>query len=320
MSTKTATENVKVANVRPGISTKEVYSTIISTGLDEVLRLDMQRPTEGGQFFYPVPMNKATMKYQKTYGLGPAKQNRDADALPVDQGGEGFSWELSVNTFRNSVIVERELLEDDLYGEIKKRQADLVESMRVCKELLMADVFNRALGTSGAPVLAEDSLYFLDDTRYNAYVPAGTWSNLESASAITPTSIYTAAIAFADTTDARGQRTPMTLKRIIIRATDEKTVWEILKSDLRPTDAMNAANFWKGRFEYTVYNMLTAALIFYLAEDPKSQKNELVWGTRTAPNIEEVDTGNPDVIQHRIRARFGPGLGRPTVWRGGTIS
>lgn len=319
MPTLTASE-LAVVNLRNGMSTPETYAALLQAGLDDVLRADLQRPTEGGQFFRPQNMNKATMTFQKTFGLGAAKQNRDSDNLPVDQGGLGFQWTLSVNTFRNSVDVEKELIEDELYGEITRRQTDLVESMRLCKELLMADVFNRALGTSGAPILAEDGLYLLDDGRPNAYIPAGDWSNLEATSAITPTSIRTAQLAFADNRDSRGQKAPLQLKKIVCRASDEEKVWEIVKSDLRPTDAMNAKNFQYGRFEYMVYNMLDSAVIFYWADDPKSAKNELVWGTRVAPSVEEVKNANPDVITHRIRARFGPGLGRPTILRGGAVS
>ena len=317
----TVTASAKsVSRAFSGMETREQYAVLLATGLDDVLREDLKRPTEGGQWYRPYSMNKATVTIQKTYGMGPARQNRDADELPVDQGGVGFSQTFSTNTFRNAVVIERNLIEDELYGEIKRRQSDLVESMRLAKELVFADGLNRALGTSGAPFICEDGMYLLDDSRPRAYDKTGTWSNLEAASAITPTSIYTAQLNFAAHKDTRGQKTPLMLKKLIIRPQDEKTVWEILQSDLRPTDANNAKNFQKGRFEYTVYNFLDSALVFYLADDPKSQKNELLFLNRVSPQVEEVETGNPDVMSHRIRARFGIGCGLPTIWRGGTVS
>ena len=318
----TVAAEINVTRSRPGMMIAENYAALLAAGLDDVMREDMARPTEGGQFFRPVNMTKATLVTQKTFGMGPAKQNRDSDELPISEGGLGFPWTLESATFRQSCAIEKNLLENELYDEVKRRQTDLVESMRLSKELIMADVFNRALGdaTTGAPVLAEDGLYLLDSARPSAYGPAGDWSNLEGASAITPTAFNTARLAFASNVDSRGQRAPLTLKRVIIRPEDETATWEIIKSELRPTDAQNAANFWKGRLEYTVFNMLTSAVIFYLADDPKSTKNELVWGTRIAPSVEQVDIGNNDVIVHRIRARHGPGLGRPTIWRGGPVS
>lgn len=320
MGTVTASAK-SVTYSNPGIHLSDNFAEVLAAGLDDVFKRTMKRPSEGMQFFRNRKMNKLTDKFQSHYGLGVVSQNADAETLVYDEKGLGFGWELTSNTFRGAIAISRDLQEDELYGTVSDLQSDLSESYRLTEELVMADVFNRCLGTAGAPFVCEDGMYLIDSARPNAYKVAGTWSNLEASSAITPTSIYTATLNFAANKDERGQLAPLTLKKLIIRPTDEKTVWEILKSDLRPTDAMNAANFMKGRFEYTVYNFLTSAVVLYLAGDSKGSDNELIWGERMAPSIKTWEDGtNPDIIRQRIRGRFGCGCGRPTIWRGGVVS
>ena len=188
---------------------------------------------------------------------------------------------------------------------------------------MIADGFNRALGTAGAPFLCEDGMYLLDSARPNAYKAAGTWSNLEASGAITASTIFDAQLNFRAYRDDRGQLTPQKMTHLVIRPQDEVDVWELLKSDLRPGDAMNAKNFQYGKFQYIIYDYLTAALCLFVAADGglTGNRNELIFGDRVAPSIETwVDGDNPDVTRQRIRGRFGMGAGRPYIWRGMTVS
>ena len=320
MATVTASAD-SVTYSRPGIHVAENFAAVVAAGLDEVYKREMERPRQGMQYFRSLPMKKRVHKFQGYYGLGTVSQNRDSEDLPYDEMGLGFDWELSVNTFRGAIQIEKELVEDELYGVIADRQQELVESEALTRELVLADVFNRALGASGAPFICEDGMYLIDSDRPNAFKRAGTWSNLEAPSAITPLSIFTAQLSFAGNTDERGQKAPMKLVKIIIHPNEEKDLWEILKSDLRPTDAMNAANYQKGRFQYEVYDMMTAQQIMYYGADAfSSPKNELRFGDRVAPQLETWTTNGGDVTHQRIRTRYGVGCGRPWAWRGGVVS
>jgi len=321
MATFTASAD-SVTYSRPGIHVKENFEAVLATGLDEVFKREMERPAEGMQFFRTQAMKKATHKFQSYYGLGTVSQNRDTEELPYDEMGLGFDNELTVNTFRGAIKIEKELIEDELYGVISGRQQELVDSEKLSRELVLADVFNRALGTSGAPFLCEDGMYFIDSGRPHAFKQAGTWSNLEAASAITPNQLFDTQLNFATHVDERGQLSPLKMTHMIVRPTDEKTVWEILNSDKRPYDAQNAKNFQYGRFEAIVYNMLTAAVAFYVAAPGgfKSMKNELIFGDRVAPQLETWKTNGNDVTHQRIRTRYGIACNSPYIWRGGTVS
>jgi hypothetical protein len=318
-----ATASAKsVVYSRPGIHVTENFEAVLVAGLDEVRKRESNRPREGAAYFRSIPMSKRTHTFQSYYGLGTVQQNRDSEDLPYDTMGLGFDWTLTTNTFRGAISIEQELIEDELYGVIRDRQQELVESEGLTRELIMCDWFNRGLGTSGAPALCEDGMYFIDSSRPNAFKMAGSWSNLEATGAITPTGIYTAQLNFAAYRDERGQLSPMKLSHLVIRPNEEKTVWEILQSDLRPTDAMNAANFQKGRFSYQVYNMLTSGYVYYAAADGgfQNQRNELYFGERAAPDMKTWTSNGGDVYHQRIRTRYGIGCGRPHFWRGAALA
>jgi hypothetical protein len=165
-------------------------------------------------------------------------------------------------------------------------------------------------------------MYFIDSSRPNAFKRAGTWSNLESTGAITPTGIFNVQLNFNGNKDERGQKAPLKMTHMIHRATEAKTVWEILKSDKRPTDASNAKNYQYGRFEAIQYDMLTSAACFYVAADGgfNSMKNELIFGDRVSPELETWTSDGGDVTHQRIRTRFGMGAGRPYTWRAHAVS
>jgi len=319
MATVTASAE-SVTYSRPGMHVKENFEAVIATGLDEVYKRSLTEPMEGMQFFRTIAMNKATHKFQSHYGLGTISQNRDSEALPFDEKGLGFDWTLSVNTFRGGLQIERELQEDELYGVIGDLQTELVDSEKRSREYVLADVFNRCMGTSGAPFVCEDGMYLIDSARPNPFKQAGNWSNVESTGVINANGLYQTQLNFSAYTNERGQLRPLKLGKMIIRPTDEKTVWEILQSDKRPSDAMNAKNFQYGRFQYLVYNYLTSAVALFLAEDTKGPRNELMFGDRAAPQLETWTADNPDITKQRIRTRYGVGCGRPYIWRGQTVS
>lgn len=320
MATLTASTKARTSVANPGLHTPEAFEAVLQKGLDEVFKRRMEMPIEGMQLYRKKPTKQQTLKFQSYFGLGAVSQNRDADQIPYDEMGLGFGQEISTNIFRGGIAIEKQLEELELYGTIRDLQSELVESYRLAQELVAADGINRAFGDSGAPFLCEDGLYLIDADRPQPYAAAGNWSNVEASTTITPSSFYQTQLNFAAYRDERGNLRPLQLKRIIIRPSEELAVWEILKSDLRPTDAMNAKNFQFGRFEYTVYNYMTTAQVLYMAGETSDSMNELYWVDRVQPEIDTWKDGvNPDIKRQRIRGAFGIGACRPHFWRGAKL-
>jgi len=313
MATVTASAESKTQSFT-GVHIPENFDAVLKTGLDEVMKRSIKEPKQGMQYFKKRNMSKASEKFQSFYGLGEVQQIRDGENTPVDEMGLGFDWTLSNNTYKGSIKFTKDLIEDEMYGVINDRQKELVASYWRTVEMVLADVFNRSLGASGAPLVCEDGMYLGDDSRPNPYALAGTWSNLESAGSITPSSLFQAQLNFRSYKNERGQLTPLKMKKIIIRPQDEEAVWQILKTDKKVDTSLNTKNFQQGRFEYEVYDYLTSAVNIFVAEDANGAKNELYFGDRIAPEL-STDWDSKDVLSQRIRARFGVGAGRPYIFR-----
>jgi hypothetical protein len=297
---------------------------VLRDGLKKVWKRDFETPHQGLNFMSEGTMTQPTENYQTFRSIGGiVGQNRDADDMEFVTRADGFGFEVNSYSYRQGIKVERELMEIDNVGVVRGLQMDLAENAKMTLEYAIADAFNRSVYTTGTdrfPLLADDGHPLIDDGRPNANPNAGTWGNKESDSAITPTSLWTAQLNARATTDENGELFPRKIMKLIIRPADEKTVEEIMKSDKNPLNANNTYNTMYNKFEWEVYDYLTAARIFYVMENPKSERNELRFYWRQKPNFLTWQGDNPDVIQQRVRFIFGLGLGSPRrVWRGGVV-
>lgn len=309
------------------IMTPEAFRLALARGLDKVWKRENETPLQGSQFFREETIKRETATYQTWRGMGGlVGQNRDADDIPYGVRGEGFGFSVQTYNYRKGIAIEKTLTETDDVGVARGLQADLAHNAQMTTEYAMADVFNRAIdvsdGVTTHPFLCDDGCALIDTARPNANPEAGTWSNMEAASAITETSLFAAQLAARAMTGEDGELYPTYIKKIVIRPQDEKTLWTLLKSDLKVNTSLNDPNFFKGKFEYAVYDYLTSAAIFYLLGDAKSDANELMFFTRVRPEFETwKDGSNPDITRQRIRMAFGIGCGSPRkVWRGGVVS
>jgi len=303
--------------------TRELFVESLARGLDMVWKRDFtDKPKQGMLYMSEGTVKQPTAKFQtfRTIG-GVVGQNRDTDDMDFVTRADGFGFEVVTYPYRQGIKIERELEETDDVGVIRGMQSDLAENALMTQEYAVADVFNRSIAPTSAPLLADDGMYLIDSDRPNANPEAGTWSNEESTSAITPTSLATAQLNARNTTDENGFPYPRNIVKLLIHKNDEKTVEEIMKSDKNPLNANNTYNTMYNRFKWEVYDYLTTRSIFYIMDDPKSEKNELRFYWRKKPEFKTWVGDNPDVTSQRVRFIFGIGCGSPRkVWRGGLVT
>ena len=317
-----------IQNTGSDIFTSEAFRLALTKGFLEVFKREFDIVEQGLQFVREDTQRRETETVQSYRQIGGSvPMNRDADEIPYVTTSDGFSYTRQTYNYRRGIAIERTLMEVDDVGVIRGRQADLARNAAITREQAIADIFNRGLGgASGAPVLADDGLYLIDAGRPNPDPAGGTWSNLESTSAITPDSIFQAQLNARATTGDDGELFPLRVQYIICRPQDSKKLWEIRNSDYRPTDAFNVNNYFKemsdATFDIKVYDHLTSSNIFYGLADPKSDLNELMWIWRVKPSFLTWQDGtNPDIMRQRVRMAFGLALGSPKkAWRGGAVS
>jgi phage major head subunit gpT-like protein len=325
-TTKLEAKKSPIQNTGSDLFTSEAFKAALTKGLLKVFKREFAIVEQGMQFFREESQKRESETIQAYRQIGGSvPQNRDADEIPYVTTSDGFSYTRQTFNYRRGLAIERTLMEVDDVGVIRNRQADLARNAAITREQACADVFNRMLGTAGAPVLADDGMYLIDSDRPNADPNGGLWSNLESTAVISPDSIFQAQLNARATTGDDGELFPLKIQYIVCRPQDSKKLWEIANSDYRPTDAMNVNNYFKemadAKFDVIVYDHLTAANIIYGLCDPKSDMNELQYVWRVKPSFLTWQDGtNPDIMRQRVRMAFGLALGSPRkAWRGGAV-
>ncbi len=325
--TLTAEAKTAPANYSADIKTREALSEALERGLDEVFKREFQEPYMGQNLVRTKKVKRLDGKVATYRGWsGTVPENRDADDIPFATKGEGFSWEWEVSNFRRGIKIERTDIETDEIGATKDGQRDLLDSFKRTVEFQIADLWNRAFGTSGSRLIADDGMYLIDSDRPNPNPEGGTWSNLEDASDLTEDALFQAQLNARKQVGEDGYLYPQKIKKMIIGPDWEKSMWKLLTSDRVLGSNYNDPNWGSAKFsmeDVLVYDYLTVSAIFYLLADPKSNDNELMMLRRVDPTV-KTEWGampNPDVLYQRLRASFGFGLGSPRKFvRGGLLS
>jgi hypothetical protein len=206
--------------------------------------------------------------YEEDVGIssfGLAQIKPEGSAIMYDTETQGFITRYTHVTYGLGFIVTREAFDDDQYDVIAERRArELAFSMRQTKEVIAANVYNRAFNSSytggdGKEMIATD----------HPNVIGGTWSNESSTSAtLSEAALEQATIDIQRWTNDRGLKIAIKPEMIVIPPELEYTLERILKSTGRVGTANNDVNALKslGRFSkgYTVNHYLTSTTAWFV--------------------------------------------------------
>jgi len=160
--------------------------------------------------------NTSKRAYEEDVGLssfGLAAVKAEGAPITYDSERQGFTSRYNHVTYALGFIVTREIFEDDQYDVVGKRKANaLARSMRQTKEIIGANVFNRA-ATAG--YTGGDGATLLSASHSN--VAGGTWSNMPTTAAdLSEAALEQANIDIAAFTDDRGLLIACKPKKLVI--------------------------------------------------------------------------------------------------------
>lgn len=316
------------SHVHPSeLMTLEAFRVALDRGFDKVFKEVYSEPWQGQGFIREEKVDISFGKDKELLGYGGVlEQNRDADTIPFANKAIGYPVEWQTYVYRRAIGVERSAIEQDRVGNLKDMQKEMVDMSKRTKEYVIADIFNRAFGVTGAPVLAPDGMYYIDSHRPNPDANGGLWSNLEATADLTEDTLFRAAYNARQQVDPLGNKYPQRIKKLMIPPAWEQKMWKLLSTEKVLGSNYNDANWASGVFkmqDVVVYDYLETDSIFYWLADPKSSDNKLVMKVRVKPSVE---TGwgpmpNPDIMYQRIREDFGIALGDPRKSiRGGLLA
>lgn len=209
-------------------------------------------------------------------GFGLASVKTEGGSVSYDTAQQGFLTRYTHVTYGLGFVITREMVEDDLYDVMgKKRASALARSMRLTKEVVAANVYNRAFNTSytggdGSTLIACAA----GGSANHANVAGGTWTNGPSTAAdLSEASLEQACIDLMKFTDDRGLKIAIMPQKLIIPVDLVFEADRILNTPLRVGTADNDINALKnmGKFPggIVVNHYLTDTDAFFIRTNVK---------------------------------------------------
>ena len=234
-------------------------------------------PVEWDKLFEKNTSRRAFEEDVGTSGLGLAVVKDQAGAITYDSMRQGFTSRYNHVTYGLGFIVTREAFEDDLYDVVAKKKAQaLAFSMRQTKEIIGANVYNRAFSTSylggdGASLVASAASLSAGGSASAPNVAGGTYTNGPSAAVdLSEAALEQACIDIAGFTNDRGLKIAVRPRKLIIPKELMFEADRILKTEGRTGTDLNDLNALKARGlipEVVVNHYLTDTDAWFILTD-----------------------------------------------------
>lgn len=274
-----------------------------------------QFPTEWDKLFNKQTSRKAFEEIVGGSHFGLASVKNEGAPITYDSSRQGFTSRFNHVVYALGFIITREAFDDDLYDVVGKQKAtSLAFSMRQTKEIVGANVYNRAFNTSyvggdGATLIASAGG---GGSTSHANVSGGTFTNgVATAADLSEAALEQASIDIQNFTNDRGLRIAVKPKTLIIPPTLEFEAYRILKSDGRSGTDLNDLNAVKTLGvipEIVVNHYLTDTDAWFIRTDVA---NGLIYFERDGDSFgmdEDFDTEN---AKYKARARYSFGWADP---------
>jgi len=186
--------------------------------------------------------HKSTKAFEEEVGIssfGLAVMKGEGAPISYDTERQGFISRYQHLVYALGFIITREMMEDDQYDVIGKRKAEgLAFSMRQTKEVVGANVYNRAFN---AAYVGGDGVSLINSAHPN--IKGGTWSNLiATASDLSEAALEQACIDIAGFTNDAGLLIAVRPETLVIPRQLIFEAKRILGSEARPGTDNNDLN------------------------------------------------------------------------------
>jgi len=268
-------------------------------------------PQEYSQIFAKETSDKAYEEYVGTsmFGLAPVKSQ--GGSISYDSANQGFTTRLTNIVYALGFVITREAYDDNQYGPLIKRLSKaLAFSMRQTKEIVCANVINRA---ETAGYVGGDGVVLSSASHPNA--AGGTWSNkLTIASDLTGDALEAACIQIMAFTNDRGLTISAMPDKLIIPTALIFEAERILKSSLEYDTANNAVNALKSKGMFPGGICVNHYLTDTDAWGIKTNVQDgLIYQERDADNFNPAPENDFDTenAKYKARMRFAVGWNDP---------
>lgn len=261
-------------------------------------------------------VNKSSKAYEEDVGLssfGLAGVKTEGGPISYDTERQGFTTRYNHVVYALGFIITREIYEDDQYDQVGKRKANaLARSMKQTKEIVAANIFNRA-ATAG--YTGGDGVTLLSASHPN--VAGGTWSNQPTTAAdLSEAALEQAYIDIAAFRDDRGLLIAAKPKKLIIAPANMFEAKRILGSDGRvgtDNNDLNAIKTMSVIPEFTVNHYLNDPDQWSIVTDVP---DGLKYFERRGDQFEMDNDFDTENAKYKATARYSFGWSDPRCFYG----
>lgn len=233
-------------------------------------------------------------------GFGLAQQKGEGTSVTYDTAMQGFLDRYTHVQYGLGFVITKDMVEDDQYDVIGKKKASaLAFSARQTKEVVAANILNRAFNTS---YTYGDGKELCNATRPN--MAGGTWSNIIAVAAdISEAALEQAVIDLGKYTNDRGLRISVLPKRLIIPVDLDFEANKIMKTEYEVGTNANTVNIVRGRFPGGIHinHYLTDTDAWFIITDVK---DGMKYFERRADDFTMDDDFDTDNAKFKFTTRY----------------
>ena len=263
-----------------------------------------EHPEEYREIF---DMEKSSKNYEedtKLTGFGLAPIKTEGGAVSYDSESQSYTKRYTHTVYGLGYVVTQEELEDNQYEIVsRKRIKRLAFSMRQTREIVGANVLNRAFSSSyvggdGKELLATDHPSL-----------AGNFQNeLTTAADLSEAALEDMVILIGQAKNERGLNIAIRPKKLIIPINLMFEAKRILKSEMQSGTANNDINALKGMFDFSVNHYLTDTDAWFMKTDCP---NGMQWFERRALAFTKDSDFDTENAKAKATMRFSVGWTDP---------
>lgn len=281
------------------------FSDQLMPGIRHTVIHTLRRPTEFSRIFNMKDSKKRDEIDSLVTGFGAMPKKGEGVPIFYDAALEGPSTTYVHESYGMGFRVTEELVDDELYGHIKKLPKNLSVSAMQTVEVTAANLFNNGFSA----VTGADGVSLFNTA--HPLVGGGTAENTFATSTdLNPTSLKDSIVRLEDTEDDRGIPLLYKAKTLIVPSGQRWLAQELLKSKQKPGSADNDFNpLAEADLGWMVWRYLTDADSWFV----QANEHELnfFWRKRpTMKNAFDFDTGD---AKFKMNMRFSLGH---SDWRG----
>lgn len=256
--------------------------------------------TEYTDLFSTESSSKAYEEDMSVSGFGLAQIKGEGQPVNYDTAQQGFLDRTTHATYSLGFVITKELVEDDQYEKMGKMKAKaLARSMRQTKEIVGANIYNRAFNTN---YLYGDGKALIVNDHPN--IAGGTWSNLLSVAAdLSETALEQAWVQISKYTDDRGLRIAVKPVSLIVPVDEALNAMKIMGTEYEVGTNNNTINVVKAKYPggVIVNHYLTDTDAWFIKTDVN---NGPKYYERVADSFSMDDDFETDNAKFKARARY----------------